>query len=363
MRFSILVPVYNVGKFLSSCLDSVLSQSFHNFEIICVNDGSTDNSLSILESYSKKDNRIKIISKNNEGLLWARRDAIKKASGEYILFLDSDDKYNGDVLNLINDCLIRNNNPDLLIFDRAELINDKVVYTCPHYFKEERAFSGESLSEIRYNFIVRNYLNGIFLKCIKASLIKEDNTDYSNCNPQMAEDVTQSIFMFDKSKTIVFLPCYIYLFRKNPYSMTRSPLLFDNLEHKIVRKLFSRLYLYINTWNLPTYNNDVYEKFFNKAYTFYCDRVIELYNNKNNKNIVKKVIGFPWFNEDNGFLNNKDFVKSAKLKTSNKLIILSLINKNSAVLVLGLLAYNVEKVVTKAYHLFCSIFEGKKHEL
>ena len=234
MRFSILVPVYNVEKYLSECLDSILRQSFTNFELICVNDGSTDTSSEILNDYSKKDHRIKVLTKDNQGLLWARRDAIKVASGDYILFIDSDDKYHDlDVLKSINDCLVRHKDPDLLIFDRAELINEKVVYSCPHYFSNERIFEGKDLAELRYNFIARNYLNGIFLKCIKTEILKKDTTDYSMHNPQMAEDVTQSMYFFDKCQRVVFLPSYVYLYRNNNQSMTRVPLVFENLENKM----------------------------------------------------------------------------------------------------------------------------------
>ncbi len=88
---SIIIPVYNVGKYLGKCLDSVINQTYHNIEIICVNDGSTDNSYDILLEYAKKDNRIKVINQKNAGLSGARNTGISHANGEYIMFLDSDD--------------------------------------------------------------------------------------------------------------------------------------------------------------------------------------------------------------------------------------------------------------------------------
>lgn len=89
---SVLVPVYNVEKYLGRCLDSVLSQSFGDFEIICVNDCSPDGSVDILNEYSRKDKRIKIVNKSrNEGLMMARRTGIEYAAGRYLFFLDSDD--------------------------------------------------------------------------------------------------------------------------------------------------------------------------------------------------------------------------------------------------------------------------------
>lgn len=88
---SIIVPVYNTEKYLIKCLDSLINQSLKNIEIICVNDGSTDDSLNILEFYQKIDNRIKIISKINGGLSSARNIGIRQSNGEYITFVDSDD--------------------------------------------------------------------------------------------------------------------------------------------------------------------------------------------------------------------------------------------------------------------------------
>ena len=91
MVFSIIIPVYNVEKYLRECLNSVLGQTFPNWEVICVNDGSTDSSASILEVFATKDNRVRIVTQPNSGLSAARNVGLKHASGEYILFLDSDD--------------------------------------------------------------------------------------------------------------------------------------------------------------------------------------------------------------------------------------------------------------------------------
>ena len=88
---SIIVPVYNVEQYLSKCLDSIINQTYLNLEIICVNDGSTDNSLAILRNYQLNDDRIKIIDKQNEGVSRARNSALEIASGMYTMFVDADD--------------------------------------------------------------------------------------------------------------------------------------------------------------------------------------------------------------------------------------------------------------------------------
>ena len=92
-KISVILPVYNAEKYLSATLDSVLSSSFSDFEIVTANDGSTDSSLSILKEYAERDARIKIIDKQNTGVSDTRNAAIEAAEGEYLAFLDADDIY------------------------------------------------------------------------------------------------------------------------------------------------------------------------------------------------------------------------------------------------------------------------------
>ena len=115
-KISVIIPVYNVEKYLGECLDSIVNQTLKDIEVICINDGSKDNSLSILKDYASKDDRIKIIDKENEGQGYARKVGLDIASGEYILFCDSDDKYySNDVFDeLYNE--IKNNNSELMFF-------------------------------------------------------------------------------------------------------------------------------------------------------------------------------------------------------------------------------------------------------
>lgn len=96
VKISVIVPVYNMEKYLRECLNSVLSQSLREIEVITINDGSTDHSLEILQEYAKNDSRIVVIDKENAGVGEARNDGIKTAQGEYIAFMDSDDKYASD---------------------------------------------------------------------------------------------------------------------------------------------------------------------------------------------------------------------------------------------------------------------------
>ena len=101
VKVSVIIPCYNVAKYLGQCLDSVLKQTFQDFEVICVNDGSTDKSLEILQQYAEKDARIKIIDQENKGLSEARNVALDMAQGDFIAFADSDDYYAPNFLELL----------------------------------------------------------------------------------------------------------------------------------------------------------------------------------------------------------------------------------------------------------------------
>ena len=97
-KVSIVIPVYNAEKYLKQCLNSIISQTYHNIEIICIDDGSNDNSLNILKRYAEDDNRFIVLKQQNQGAAVARNEGIKRAAGKYIIFLDSDDYFSIDLI-------------------------------------------------------------------------------------------------------------------------------------------------------------------------------------------------------------------------------------------------------------------------
>lgn len=111
---SVIVPVYNVEKYLKRCLDSIVNQTYKNIEIICIDDGSPDRSIDILREFEKKDNRVKVIRQQNMGLSGARNTGIDKAQGEYIIFVDSDDYIETKMIELMVQ-KIEKQNHDLVV--------------------------------------------------------------------------------------------------------------------------------------------------------------------------------------------------------------------------------------------------------
>ena len=125
IKISIIVPVYNTEKYLGVCLDSLISQTYKDIEIICVDDGSTDNSLQILNDYAAKDSRIKILTQKNQGPSVARNLGLEKAKGEYITFVDSDDWVSIDMCEKIYSKAI-DTNADLVLFPHSRVTNTNI---------------------------------------------------------------------------------------------------------------------------------------------------------------------------------------------------------------------------------------------
>ena len=131
--FTIGIPAYKVEEFVGKCLDSVLCQKFGDFEIIAVNDGSPDRSLEILNEYAAKDERIKVIDKENGGVSAARNTIITFAKGKYIFFLDSDDFMIDDALENAHKAIMENDYPDVLNTGYLKTIGDRrIEYHCQY---------------------------------------------------------------------------------------------------------------------------------------------------------------------------------------------------------------------------------------
>lgn len=131
-KISIIIPVYNSQKYLNQCLDSIINQTFNDFEVICIDDQSTDSSLGILQNYAKIDPRIKIIRQENAGAGAARNAGLKIAKGDYILFLDSDDFFELNMLEKAYEACVKND-LDFVVF-RSDIYDDKANKFILQYF-------------------------------------------------------------------------------------------------------------------------------------------------------------------------------------------------------------------------------------
>lgn len=122
-KFSIVIPAYNAEKSIRKCLDSILAQTFSNFEIVVINDGSKDSTLAILREYLKKTRKLRVYSFENSGVSITRQRGINLSNGEYIILVDSDDTVNPDLLEKLYTAICKHNNPDIIRY-QAKLLND-----------------------------------------------------------------------------------------------------------------------------------------------------------------------------------------------------------------------------------------------
>lgn len=219
---SIIIPVYNVERYLNECLDSVCAQSFKDLEIICVNDGSTDNSLEILNDYGDNDNRIKIITQENNGLGHARNTGLRYATGEYVLFIDSDDLLTSNCLDELYVNAVSNDS-DLVIFNFFRF-NEYANSQTPSGLFLDNMFGDVDYNNFTftYNDIKQHVMDEYFAVWFK--LYKKEFLDKFNISFQEGiayEDVLFQIKCFLYADRMSFLPEFIYNYRtSNSNSIT-----------------------------------------------------------------------------------------------------------------------------------------------
>ena len=179
VKVSVVVPVYNVEKYLRDCLESVINQDFKEIEIICVNDGSKDDSQKILEEYSEKDSRIHIIVQENQGVSCARNVGIRCAKGEYICFLDSDDMLESSALREIYE-YAKSKQLDILHYDAECLYeNDKLrINECKdEYYTKKKSYVGPITGKEMFCQLIEadDYCEAAWLMFIRKQWLVETN--------------------------------------------------------------------------------------------------------------------------------------------------------------------------------------------
>lgn len=216
MFFSIIIPVYNVEKYLKECLDSVVNQTFKDYECILVDDGSKDSSASICDEYSAKYG-FKVYHNENKGHIASRIFGLKKASGEYILNLDSDDKLELNALEVVYN-KIKEYNVDCVFFG-TERFDEKGTKYYPYTFKEEKLYTDKR--EFCLDVLGNNENNAIWRKAVKRSLV--GSIDYSKFyHISVGEDALQSLEIYKNCSSILIIPDILHCYRVNNQGIMKS---------------------------------------------------------------------------------------------------------------------------------------------
>ena len=243
-KLSIIVPVYNMEKFLHRCIDSILSQTFNAYEIICVNDGSTDGSQDILEEYARKDARIHILTKPNGGLVSARKAGVAIAGGEYIGFVDSDDWIEPEMFDRLY-AIAKRYSVDIVTSGYYQEGN----YVSVSYDTVNTGlYEKETIRELRNHFFFnfdkkdRGIIASLCTKIMKAKILKKVLPMILD-NITMGEDKMTTLSFLLHCDSAFILPEAYYHYIMTPSSMTHSAdtqyLIRVNYVYQYLRSLYT----------------------------------------------------------------------------------------------------------------------------
>jgi len=218
MKISVIVPVYNAEKYLSQCLDSIIHQTYCNLEILLIDDGSTDGSLEICRNYKKKDHRIKVIHKENEGPSKTRNIGIAHSTGDYIIFIDSDDYIEKNMLEEMYKA-ISEKEVDVVRCNIKKYMNSKEYVNENMYELSNRKFAGAQIEKILYHFLTHKQNLGCYsvLLLMKKEVVLSFNTNY-----HFMEDYEYYARLLLNIDSIYFLDQSFYHYRYNGQGLSKN---------------------------------------------------------------------------------------------------------------------------------------------
>ena len=206
-KVSVIIPVYNVEKYLTRCLQSVCGQTMKDIEIICINDGSTDNSLQILQEYAQQDNRIKIISQRNKGVSSAKNKGLRGATGKYLTFIDSDDYLSENALESAVSALDKNT--DILLFGSFIEKNNK---NKPMWDSQLLKKFNALMSPLPFSPELIRIFSNVWAKLYRKDFLTQNNILFPD-GIKTAEDAIFNIKALLSKPKCKFLSKYLYHYR------------------------------------------------------------------------------------------------------------------------------------------------------
>ncbi|WP_455638005.1 glycosyltransferase family 2 protein [Parabacteroides sp.] len=253
IKVSVIIPVYNVASYLDACLSSCINQTFRDIEIIVVNDGSTDDSSRIIASYAERDTRIKVITKENQGLIYARKSGLEAACGEYIFHLDGDDYIETNAIEKLYD----------------EVIKEEADYVVANFYEvsgSERyeVWRNNRLSGLTGQDLLLGMLRGGYE--VWARLIRKSLYDGVIYKPVvMGEDlfVTMQILLKVQKPVIVNLCLYNYVRRADSITNRNEEVTWSR-KFYMIRSVFSLLDVY-------PYNQQIKDRVYLMFYPFFLE--------------------------------------------------------------------------------------------
>ena len=222
--FFVLVPVYKAEKFIDACIQSVLAQTYGDFRLILVDDGTPDRSGEICDTYAQKDPRITVIHKENGGQNSARNAAIDRmlqeaTESDFAVFLDSDDALRPQTLQVLNDT-ISQSGCDMVVYGFDRVLDGKVLSHC------HKSFLGEPKSrrELYHVVFFDSGCNSLCRKSVSKALVRKMREGYQSRYDyiRLGEDLLQSIPLYEHCEKAVFIPDDLYAYTLNPESISSN---------------------------------------------------------------------------------------------------------------------------------------------
>lgn len=293
MKFSILIPVYNVEKYIRECLDSVMCQTYQDFEVILVDDGSTDSSGQICDEYKKRyPEQIKVIHKENQGLISARRVGIKNAKGEFCVFVDSDDSVEPELLNTLATYLSSDIKIDILLYSFRYFRDGIKAERHPVFAPDGTVWRGAQKQELYEKLVFTNEITSIWTKAIRTEILQHDPTQYERYyKKNMAEDLLQSLYPLTEARSVCYTDKVLYNYRINSESISHNYSL-NNVVKNDTSHVYHEVKKYLARWRMDSeeYQKRLDAEWFHKVmYQF-----VRCYENSSGGEEHRHIMEFEW---------------------------------------------------------------------
>ena len=261
MKISIIIPAYNASNVIKKALDSLINQTYQPYEIIVIDDGSTDDTKNIVEKYilDTGSKIIRFYSRDNKGAMYTRKEGVNLSSGDYIMFLDSDDRLTLNCL-MESVVLLKKYKPDILKFGYAKEIDSKIKYLSNYPFKNDLFYVNKfHYKQYIYPKLINTYFfNSMCFQFIKKEVFQLCKNDYSFI---MGEDFRFNLDLLTNSNSILIVNEHYYIYSFNESSVTST----NDVE---IRKksindvvdVYSSILDYLDKWDVLYLKNDVYNR-------------------------------------------------------------------------------------------------------
>lgn len=311
--FSIIVPVYNVDEYLEDCIHSLFGQTYPNFELLLIDDGSSDRSGDICDRYAQEcPDRVKVIHISNMGPLYARVQGVRNATGDVLLFLDADDTLRNDALAVLSECFLERE-CDMVLFD-AGSCTDYVTRNIVNNLKPNYIFSEGEKQYLYRKFVCAQLPNSVCLKAVKREIIGIPSFSDQAYLIRHGEDMILSMHLLTCCAKIIYIQVPLYRYRVRAQSAVHV----YNLDRvNSVKFVHSQMDKYISIWNMPELQ-EIHEV---RKIRGWIQLVLNIESDRNSFLREDCIMMFDKMSRDPYFLTSYGIVDSSKLTIIERIII------------------------------------------